>query len=143
MITLSESIMTESLDVPSEGIFWVINGSFVCFDNPVNNPLSIQDDLTHISVCKHIKSKYKVDGRTVSYNYFTRGRVSIIPIKNNGKVDYYDVSIYMDKCLIGNDEVYEMIENKFRLYLKSCKVSIEGQLGMDGSHYNCHNCRKD
>lgn len=132
--------LNESIHCPYQGIFWVINDELICFEDKVDIRNFHDTDLLHIEVWKHIKNQYKVNGKTVSYNYFPRGRVMILPIFENGKFSYYDCIVYLDKC-IDTDEIRDFIEDRFNLYLDSCKVSYEGQLGLDGSHYTCHNCR--
>ena len=65
----------------------------------------------------------------------------ILPIYGEGMIfKHYDVTVYIDKC-IDTPEVRDYIEDEFRLYLKTCKVYYSGQLGLDGSHYVCHNCK--
>ena len=132
--------LNESINCPYQGIFWVIDNEFICFEDKVDIRDFHDTDLLHIEVWKHIRTQYKVNGKTVSYNYFPRGRVMVLPIFEYGKFSYYDCTVYLDKC-IDTDKIRDFIEDRFNLYLDSCKVSYEGQLGLDGSHYTCHNCR--
>lgn len=132
--------LNESVNCPYQGIFWYIDDELICFMDKVNHRDFHDTDLLHIEVWKQIKNQYKVNGKIVPYDYFPRGRVMILPIFNDGKFDYYDVSVYIDKC-IDNEEIVEYIEDRFNLYLPTCKVTYEGQLSIDGSHYCCHNCR--
>lgn len=137
----TETLLTEGTNIPCEGIFWVINGKLIALKDPINTVHGIGTDLTHIDAWKSIKQNYKVDNRLVNYNYFPRGRVMILPIYDNDRnLKYYDCTVYIDKC-IDTLNVRDYIEDEFRLYLKTCKVTYEGQLGLDGSHYTCHNCR--
>lgn len=139
---ICETKLTEAINVPCEGIFWVIDGKLIALKDPIDTQHSIGTDLTHIESWKALKSNYKVNGKVVPYDYFPRGRVMILPIYGDGKVfQYYDVTVYIDKC-IDTPEIRDYIESEFRLYLKTCKVNYEGQLGLDGSHYVCHNCKK-
>jgi hypothetical protein len=137
--------ITAASNTPKVGIFWIIDDELVAFSDSVDinyNPLAVEDML-HKEVWNEIKERYKVNGRAVGYDYFPRGRVMIYPIKDsNGDFQYYDCSVYGDKCIINDSDVQEEIESEFRLYLKSCKVSYEGQFSIDGTHYTCHNCRK-
>lgn len=138
---ICETKLKEGINVPCEGIFWVIDNNLIALKDPVDVSHSIGTDLTHIQSWKTLRNKYKVNGKPVPYDYFPRGRVMILPIYAEGKVfQYYDVTVYIDKC-IDTPEMRDYIEDEFRLYLKTCKVSYEGQLGLDGSHYTCHNCR--
>lgn len=133
--------LNENISCPYQGIFWFINNELICFMDKVDIRDFHDTDLLHIEVWKHLRNQYKVNGKIVSYNYFPRGRVMILPIFNSkGEFEYYDCTVYLDKC-IDNDDIKDYIEDRFNLYLNSCKVSYEGQLGLDGSHYTCHNCR--
>ena len=132
--------LNESVNCPYQGIFWCINDELICFMDKVNYRDFHDTDLLHINVWKQIKNQYKVNGKIVPYDYFPRGRVMILPIFNDGKFDYYDVAVYIDKC-IDNEEIREYIEDRFNLYLPTCEVGFGGQLSIDGSHYVCHNCK--
>lgn len=137
---ISETILKEGTNIPCEGIFWVIDGKLIALKDPIDTQHGIGTDLTHIQSWKSLKNNYKVDGKPVKYDYYPRGRVMILPIYNGSTFQYYDVTVYIDKC-IDTLEIRDHIEDEFRLYLKSCKVNYEGQLGLDGSHYKCHNCK--
>ena len=136
--------ITAGINVPEVGIFWIIDDEIVVISEGVDknyNPLA-HEDVLHIEVWKTIKNRYKVDGKAVKYDYFPRGRVMIYPIKDkSGVFQYFECDVYGDKCIINDADVREMIEDKFRLYLNTCKVSYKGQLSVDGTHYTCHNCR--
>lgn len=137
----TETLLTEGTNIPCEGIFWVINGKLIALKDPIDTIHGIGTDLTHMDVWKSIKQNYKVSNRPVKYDYFPRGRVMILPIYDNDRnLKYYDCTVYIDKC-IDNNKIRDYIEDEFRLYLKTCRVTYEGQLGLDGSHYTCHNCR--
>ena len=57
-------------------------------------------NLLHVEIWKQIKNQYKVNNKTVPYNYYPRGRVMIMPIFDyNGTFNYYDVTVYLDKCI--------------------------------------------
>ena len=138
---IKEVKLNEAINAPSEGIFWFINGKLIALMDKVNIQDYHSTDLLHIEAWKSLRNKYKVNGKIVKYDYFPRGRVMVLPIfKLNGTFDYYDVTVYIDKC-IDTPEIRDLIEEQFTLYLNTCKVSYEGQLGLDGSHYQCHNCR--
>lgn len=136
--------ITAGVNFPKVGIFWFIDGELVVINEVIDknyNPLAA-DDVLHIRAWESIKNRYIVDGKPVKYDYFPRGRVTIYPIKDvNNNFQNYDCSVYGDKCIIDDIEIREEIENEFRLYLKTCKVSYEGQLSIDGTHYTCYNCR--
>lgn len=134
--------LNEAINSPSEGIFWYIDGELIVLSDKINLNNYHSTDLLHINAWNALKQHYKVNGKVVKYNYFPRGRVMIMPIYGDGKVfKYYDVTIYMDKC-IDTPEIRDCIEDEFTLYLPTCKVTYEGQLGLDGSHYTCHDCQK-
>lgn len=132
----------ESLQVPCEGIFWVIDGQLVALKDEVNprDPMQMTD-LLHKDSWNSLKDNYKVNGKTVPYDYFPRGRVETLVILNtDNSLHHYEASVYMDRCL-GGIELRNMIEDEFRLYLPNVSVSYCGQLFIDGSHYTCYNCR--
>ena len=135
------------------GPFWIIANSFgdilggnfqlesikyLCdFSGNLINDETSKSQKTHEKIWKSLKPKYN----GVGWKYYPRGRVMILPIYGDNKTfKFYDVTVYIDKC-IDTPEIRDYIEDEFRLYLKTCKVSYEGQLGLDGSHYVCHNCK--
>lgn len=132
----------ESLELPSEGIFWVIDNRLVSFDDPVDTSGRYFDDMEHVKIWNEIKHMYKVDGKEVNYNYFPRGRVMINVVKdNNGTFLHYDVYIYIDNC-INNDDVVDEIKYTFRLNRPNCNIKYIGaDGGITSNHYTCHNCR--
>lgn len=139
---IKEVKLNEAINAPSEGIFWHIDNKLIALMDKVNINDYHSTDLLHLNAWKSLRKDYKVNGKFVPYNYFPRGRVMIIPIfGNNQEFKYYDVTVYMDKC-IDTVEIRDLIEEQFTLYLKTCEVSYDGQLGLDGSHYVCHNCTK-
>lgn len=134
-------VVKESLALPCEGIFWVIDEKVISFTDEVN-PLDsmFMTNLLHKNVWKEIADQHKVNGKVVSYDYFPRGRVETLSLNIGGKQQFHS-DVYMDKCIFYNRKVREQIENDFRLYLPNVKVQYEGQLFIDGSHYICYKCR--
>ena len=136
--------LDESLSIPCEGIFWWIDNDLVYFaDNvDIKDPFSCTD-LLHKATWQSIKDSYKVNGHTVSFDYFPRGRVeTCVYLNDDGTLNCYDSFVYMDACIC-NDDVKDKIIDAFRLYLPKVSIHFEGQLFVDGSHYVCHYCRKD
>lgn len=134
----------ESLQVPCEGIFWVIDNKLVALKDEVNprDPYQMTD-LLHKESWESLKNKYLVNGKEVSYDYFPRGRVETsVILDSNNNLDFYLASVYMDSCI--NKNTYkDDIEKEFRLYLPKVKVEYCGQLFIDGSHYICYNCKPE
>lgn len=128
-------------NLPCEGIFWVIDDTLISFMEKENPYDFHSTDLLHIEEWKKIRNQYKVNGKAVAYNYFPRGRVMLIPIYENSKFEHFEAYIYIDKC-IDNDNIRMNIINQFTLY-NYCDVKFDGQLGVDGSHYICHNCKEE
>lgn len=134
-------IISEVLNVPYEGVFWWIDGKLVAFCDQVNpNDPYQMTDLLHKDVWNHIKSKYTVKGKEVSFDYFPRGRVETLVIQNNGTLDHYESNIYIDRCIKKKEIIDEIVET-FRLYLPKVRYNVCGQLFIDGSHYTCFNCK--
>lgn len=134
----------ESLQVPCEGIFWVIDNKLVALKDEVNprDPYQMTD-LLHKESWKSLKNKYLVNGKEVSYDYFPRGRVETsVILDSNNNLDFYLASVYMDSCIRKNT-YKDDIEKEFRLYLPKVKIEYCGQLFIDGSHYICHNCKPE
>ena len=130
-------------NVPKEGIFWYIEDTLVAFSDSVDINGSLgSDDLLHKDVWEEIKHKFKVDGKVVGYDYFPRGRVMIYTVRDKeGNFQNFDCAVYGDNCIINDTEIQEEIEAEFRLYLSTCNVLFEGQMSIDGTHYQCYNCR--
>ena len=135
--------LEESINIPREGIFWVINNELVAFSDQVNPMDPFQTtDLLHKEVWKNIKDNYLVNGKEVDYDYFPRGRVEILVIQDDQKVvDYYDSHVYMDRC-ISNKTWMNKVIDEFRLYFNNVHVTFDGQLFIDGSHYVCNSCKR-
>ena len=104
----SSTKITSGTNLPKVGIFWFIEDELVVISESIDknyNTLS-HEDILHIEAWKAIKSRYKVDGKVVKYDYFPRGRVMIYPVKDsNGNLMYYDCDVYGDKCIISNDSI--------------------------------------
>lgn len=144
IIKESNNIKESSLDMPNEGIFWVINNDIISFDYSVDTSGSYFDGFEHIKLWDEIKNRYKINGKVVEYNYFPRGRVMVNPIKDNeGKFTHYDVYIYIDNC-INSENIINEIKYEFRLNKPNCKIKYIGvEGGITSNHYTCHNCRKE
>lgn len=135
--------LKESFDMPSEGIFWIINGDLEFYGQSVTTQGTSFRNIEHIKIWNEIKNKYKVDGRVVDYDYFPRGRVMVNPINNeDGTFSHFDVYIYLDDC-INDEENINDIKHFFNLNKPSCKIKYVGSDGgITSNHYTCHNCRK-
>ena len=140
--TVHKLRIKESLELPSEGIFWVIDNRLVAFDDPVDTSGRYFDNIEHIKIWNEIKHMYKVDGKEVEYNYFPRGRVMVNAVRDNdGTFLHYDVYIYIDNC-INNDDVIDEIKYTFRLNKPNCDIKyVDADGGITSNHYTCHNCR--
>ena len=132
----------ESFELPSEGIFWVINNRLVSFDDTVDTSGRYFDNVEHIKIWNEIKHMYKINGKEVEYNYFPRGRVMVNPMRNNdGTFSHYDVYVYIDNC-INNDDIINEIKYAFRLNRPNCNIKYIGaDGGITSNHYTCHDCR--
>lgn len=143
--TFAVTKITASVTTPEVGVFWIIEDEIAIISEGIekdDDPLA-HEEILHIDAWETIKNRYTVDGKVVKYDYFPRGRVMIYLIKDkSGVFQYFECDVYGDKCMINDADVREMIEDKFRLYLNTCKVSYKGQLSADGTHYTCHNCRE-
>ena len=132
--------INESLDSPCEGIFWFIDGNLIAYTEQVDTTGKLSTTLEHKDIWEHIKNQYKVDGKTVQYDYFPRGRVIANPKTVDGKFDHYDVFIYIDSC-INNDDCLNDIYYEFRLNKNCLTKYIGASGGVTSNHYICHNCK--
>jgi hypothetical protein len=134
-LTMNES----SLDMPCEGIFWVVGNTLILFKYAAN---MFVNEYKHTEAWKFIKNIYKVNNQLVDYNYYPRGRVMVNPMKDiNGKFTHYDVYIYIDDC-INNADIVEEVMYEFRLNKPNCNLKYVGaDGGITSTHYTCHNCR--
>ena len=129
----------EAYTVPCEGIFWLIDDELIAYPEQVDSKGLWSTTLEHIKIWNHIKHKYNVDGKTIDYDYFPRGRVVVNAISDNGVLHHYDAYIYIDNC-INTDEVLDMIKQEFNLF--NCKLKYIGsEGGIMSDHYKCHNCK--
>lgn len=131
----------ESFEMPSEGIFWIINNKLIAFDNYVDTTGRQFENIEHNKIWDEIKHMYKVNGKIVDYNYFPRGRVMVNPIRKNDIFSHYDIYIYIDKC-INNNDIIEEIKYHFNLNKPSCHIKYIGtDGGITDNHYVCNNCK--
>lgn len=130
--------------LPKQGIFWVIDNTLVYYADTIDPNNFIEfGSINHRDTWKYIKNDYTVNGRSVEYDYFPRGRVIVCPIFNDDNLIVgYDCGVYADACIIDDENIREKIENLFDLYLSSCTVTYYGDFSTDNTHYTCHNCRK-
>lgn len=137
--------LVEKLNYPYEGYFWIINDNIVGITSEVpqyNYDYSL-DGKTHQNTWNSISNSYKVDGKTVEWNYFPRGRVMTDPNYDaDGKFTDYTVIVFLDEC-IDNNSCKELIANYYNLNLPTVShitwQVLNRRAGID--HYNCHNCR--
>lgn len=133
------------MNLPREGIFWYIDDLDILlslFDEVDSSGRHSTTDLLHRNAWIEFRDKYKVDGGTVPFDYYPRGRVMITTAKNSdGSLDSYLCDIYCDKCIMGNPDICDKIVEEFRLYLPKCEVDFCGELSIDSTHYTCHTCK--
>lgn len=129
----------EAYNVPCEGVFWFIDDELLAYPEQVDSKGMWSTTLEHIKIWEHIKDNYLVNGKTVKYNYFPRGRVVVNAITNNGILDHYDAYIYIDNC-INNEDNLNTIKQEFNLF--NCEIKYIGsEGGITSDHYTCHNCK--
>lgn len=143
MIKLSEVVLTESKNIPSEGIFWIVENEIIGISEEVpqlNYEYGLKG-VTHENIWHQFSNEYKVNGYKVPFNYFPRGRIMVDPNLGNGKFINYSVLIFLDKC-VDTQYYREMIVRYYNLDLKSCGIpmwlSLKERTGIN--HYTCHNC---
>lgn len=141
LFTERKKRLGESLDSPCEGIFWVIENELIAFTEQVDTTGRFSTSLEHIKIWDQIKQKYQVSGKTVSFDYFPRGRVMVNPVYLNiYTFNHYDVFIYIDDC-INNDDIITDILYEYRLN-KNCDIRYIGSSGgIESNHYRCYMCR--
>lgn len=140
-------ILTESINIPREGFFWIIDNKVVGIseDVPRYNYQYNLTNKTHQNTWALFQSDYTVDGHTVPFDYFPRGRVMVDPnYNNNNEFTNYNVLIMADPCIIENDNYKELIMDYYNLELPQCQKPMWPKLNEKAgiNHYTCNNCRK-
>lgn len=139
-------ILKESPVYPYEGYFWIIDGKVVGITAEVliHNYEYNLNGKTHENSWAAFKDDYLVDGKTVDWDYFPRGRVMVDPEYHlDGSFDYYTCFVFLDKC-INNKECKEAIVDYYNLNIPTIPhitwTMLGERAGID--HYTCHNCKK-
>lgn len=140
-------ILTESVNIPREGFFWIIDNKVVGIaeDVPHYNYQYNLTNKTHPNTWSLFQSDYTVDGHVVPFDYFPRGRVMVDPnYNNNNEFTDYSVLIMADPCIIENDNYKELIMDYYNLELPQCQKPMWPKLNEKAgiNHYTCNNCRK-
>jgi hypothetical protein len=133
--------LSESLDAPCEGIFWIIDNELIAYTDQVDTSGKLSTTLEHRKIWNEIKDKYTDDEmQLVPYDYYPRGRVMVNPIYKDGKFDHYNAYIYMDECIKTYENITDIIY-EFRLK-NNCDIKYVGSSGgVESGHYVCHNCK--
>lgn len=140
-------ILTESINIPREGFFWIINNKVIGIaeDVPHYNYQYNLTNKTHQNTWSLFKADYEVDGYQVPFDYFPRGRVMVDPNYNsNNEFTNYSVLIMADPCIVENDKYKEMIIDYYNLDAPRCQKPMWPRLNEKAgiNHYSCNNCRK-
>ena len=74
-------LLKENRNYPYEGYFWIINNSVIGITSevPQYNYDYTLNGKTHANSWKEFRDDFTVDGKTVSWDYFPRGRIMIDP----------------------------------------------------------------
>lgn len=140
-------ILKENRNYPNEGYFWIIKDKVVGIsaEVPIHNYQYELDGKTHQNTWYLFRDDYLVNGKSVAFDYFPRGRIMIDPnfdIATNEFTEYSCI-VFLDPC-INNDFCKQLIINYYNLTLKSIPridwIVLNTRAGID--HYTCHNCRK-
>ena len=138
-------LLKENSNIPYEGFFWVINDSVigVVSEVPQYNYEYALNGKTHESNWSNFKNDFPVDGDSVDFDYFPRGRVMVDPnYDSDGKFLDYSCMVFLDRC-INNDECKKKIVDYYNLDLKSVHniswMMLSERAGIE--HYVCNNCK--
>lgn len=138
-------LLKESPNIPYEGFFWVINDSVIGVVSEVpqyNYEYSLNGE-THKNTWSNFKNDFPVNGNSVDFDYFPRGRVMVDPnYDSDGKFIDYSCMVFLDKC-INNEECKKKIVDYYNLDLKSVHniswMMLSERAGIE--HYVCNNCK--
>ena len=138
--------LEESLVYPSEGFFWIIDNKVVGISEEV--PTYGYDyrlnGRTHKNTWNLFMNDYLVDGHTVDFDYFPRGRIMIDPNYSlaDDKFTDYSCMVFLDRC-INNNDCKRLIVDYYNLEISTIPhinwIMLSERAGID--HYTCHNCR--
>lgn len=139
-------ILNESVAIPKEGYFWIINNKVIGIaeDVPKYNYEYHLTNKTHENTWPSLRDDYKVNDKVVSFNYFPRGRVMVDPnYDNDNNFTNYSVLIMADPCILNNDKYKDLVLDYYNLNLPSCQKPMWPRLNERAgiNHYSCNNCR--
>ena len=137
--------LKESLVYPYEGYFWIIDNKVIGITSEVpqyNYDYSLNGK-THKNTWHIFENDYLVDGKTVEWDYFPRGRIMVDPNYDlDNKFTDYSCIVFLDKC-INNNECKKLITDYYNLDLPTIPhitwMMLGERAGID--HYQCHNCK--
>ena len=133
--------LNESVNLPSEGYFWIIDDQVLGVSNevPMYN-YEYKQSNTH----EQSWSSIKPAGCDKSFDYYPRGRVMVDPeYDDSNTFKYFTAMIFIDPC-IDNDYYKNKIIDYYNLdipkmYHINWMGNLKGRAGIN--HYTCHNCR--
>lgn len=131
-------IKIESINTPSEGFFWIVDGEVVGISSEVPK----YNYEYHLDGKTHENTWSRISNEKVSYDYYPRGRVMVDPeYSGEGEFIKYSVVVFLDPCIV--DKKYkDKIIDYYNLDLKSCEITWIDMSRKTGiRHYTCHNCR--
>lgn len=139
-------IIKESSVYPREGYFWIIDGEIVGItaEVPKYDYDFTLNGKTHQNTWSKFSNDYLVGGKTVSWDYFPRGRIMVDPEYHlDGSFDDYSCIVFLDRC-INNQHCKDLIVDYYNLDLPTIPhitwTMLGERTGID--HYTCHWCRK-
>lgn len=138
-------LLKENSNIPYEGFFWIINDRVIGIVSEVpqyNYEYSLNGK-THKNTWSNFKNDFPVNGNSVDFDYFPRGRVMVDPnYDSDGKFLDYSCMVFLDKC-INNEECKKKIVDYYNLDLKSVHniswMMLSERAGIE--HYVCNNCK--
>lgn len=120
--------VVDSEIIPYSGCFWIVDDTFVCVATT-----NYEENIDFSVAWSMVIDLFKVGGKTVSYDYYPRGRVKI---KNEfGERKAY---VYIDDCLFKEDFLFELTQ-EFKITGKYCHLAYIGST----EEYTCYRCRKE
>lgn len=100
-VSIKMHSVVDSEILPYSGCFWIVDDTFVCVATT-----HYEENIDFSVAWNMVRDLFKADGKTVSYDYYPRGRVKI---KND--FEERKAYVYIDDCILKKISSLNLLRN--------------------------------